>query len=663
MAPKSWFRGVRPIHFEATSMTFQISSLHLYNAEGEVRSINFRLNAVNVITGKSGTGKSAIVKIIDYCLGRSSYNIPGVINQAVHRYALVIQANDGQFVVSRPKPANGKKASSQYHIGPWTNADPPALADLPINSDLKTAKIFLSQLSEIDENRTETGTGVRSSFAVNIRNTVSVLLQSQGEVANESVLFHDADRDRVPQSIKDSLPYFLGATDVDYVALLTRKRTLRNKLQRIEMNLSEDRFVGTPKRALTLLTEATAVGLISQDEVDRSSGPIPALMKIRDEVGRQDHPSPTKDEDQLAELSKRGVELRSEFIRVKNERENLRGLLKDSHDFVEEVSQHVDRLESVTSLGLLDSTSTTTSCPVCSSTLHGELDVAMNIRSELQRVSSEVVSVSESRAKVRSLFEQAEAELASLNGQMMENKSAVESLISVDRVYQELRDRALMRSSTRGKVAFYLEALGAEADSSFLGAERDRLLAEIEAIDERIDIDDSKKRLDSALSRVSNHISEIARNLTLEYSDCPARLDIADLTVVVDTNEGAKGLSEIGSASNWLGYHIAALLGLHRFFIESGRPVPRFLVLDQPSQVWFPEEATDGSDLVNDEDRSSLVRFMGELFSFVSTSGGFQIIVLDHANLSEDWFQKSIIENWRGSSALVPVDWLDAENE
>lgn len=642
-------------------MTFQISSLHLYNAEGDIRSVNFHLNAVNVITGKSGTGKSAVVKILDYCLGRSTYHIPGIINQVVHRYALVIQANDGQFVVSRPRPAAGKKASGQFHIGPWAAEEAPKLTDLPLNSDLKTAKAFLSRLSGIDENRTDTGNGVRAPFAVNIRNTMSVLLQSQGEVANESVLFHDASRDRVPQSIRDSLPYFLGATDIDYVALLTRKRSLRNKLQRIEMNIGEDSFVGTPKRALALLAEAQAVGLISQHEVDQSSGPIAALMKVRSDPSPGEDLGITTNEGRLAELSNRGVELRSEFFRVRSERENLKGLLKDSHDFVDEVSKHVDRLEAVTSLGLLD-LAPTTSCPVCSSSLHGELDTAVDIRAELQRVSSEVTSVSESRARVRSLVEQADAELATLNGQMMENQSAVDSIISVDRVYHELRDGALMRSSTRGRVAFYLEALGAEADSSFLEVERDRLLAEIEVIDERIDVDGSKRRLDSALSRVSNYISEIARNLDLEYSDCPARLDIAELTVVVDTHEGAKGLSEIGSASNWLGYHIAALLGLHRFFIESERPVPRFLVLDQPSQVWFPEEATDGSDLVNDEDRASLVRFMAELYSFVATAGGFQIIVLDHANLSEEWFQESVIENWRGSSALVPTDWLDVNN-
>jgi len=32
----------------------------------------------------------------------------------------------------------------------------------------------------------------------------------------------------------------------------------------------------------------------------------------------------------------------------------------------------------------------------------------------------------------------------------------------------------------------------------------------------------------------------------------------------------------------------------------------------------------------------------------------FQIIVCDHANLAEDWFQASIVENWRDGRKLIP---------
>jgi len=44
--------------------------------------------------------------------------------------------------------------------------------------------------------------------------------------------------------------------------------------------------------------------------------------------------------------------------------------------------------------------------------------------------------------------------------------------------------------------------------------------------------------------------------------------------------------------------------------------------------------------------------------------GSLQIIVCDHANLAEGWFQDAVIGNWRSDSdgnrnALIPPDWLD----
>ena len=35
-----------------------------------------------------------------------------------------------------------------------------------------------------------------------------------------------------------------------------------------------------------------------------------------------------------------------------------------------------------------------------------------------------------------------------------------------------------------------------------------------------------------------------------------------------------------------------------------------------------------------------------------------QIVVCDHANLSEQWFQDAVIDNWRNGVALIPADWL-----
>ena len=51
-------------------MSLQLAKLILYNQDGEVRELLFRTGALNILTGASKTGKSAIIDIVDYCTGR-----------------------------------------------------------------------------------------------------------------------------------------------------------------------------------------------------------------------------------------------------------------------------------------------------------------------------------------------------------------------------------------------------------------------------------------------------------------------------------------------------------------------------------------------------------------------------------------------------------------
>ena len=49
-------------------MTIQILEIILYGKNGKKRVLSFSLGKVNIITGSSATGKSAIIDIVDYCL-------------------------------------------------------------------------------------------------------------------------------------------------------------------------------------------------------------------------------------------------------------------------------------------------------------------------------------------------------------------------------------------------------------------------------------------------------------------------------------------------------------------------------------------------------------------------------------------------------------------
>jgi hypothetical protein len=64
--------------------------LILYNRDGDVKELQFRAGALNILTGASKTRKSAIIDIVDYCTGRSECNVAdGVIRKYVGWYALL----------------------------------------------------------------------------------------------------------------------------------------------------------------------------------------------------------------------------------------------------------------------------------------------------------------------------------------------------------------------------------------------------------------------------------------------------------------------------------------------------------------------------------------------------------------------------------------------
>jgi hypothetical protein len=124
-------------------------------------------------------------------------------------------------------------------------------------------------------------------------------------------------------------------------------------------------------------------------------------------------------------------------------------------------------------------------------------------------------------------------------------------------------------------------------------------------------------------------------------------------------------MSRTGGGENHLAYHLAALLALHSFAAQNNRPIPRFLLIDQPTQVYFPSEEiysrADGSVEKTEADADlTAVRHLFELLLKFTQEDvpGFQLIVTEHANLRDSWFQEALVEEpWAKPPALVPDGW------
>jgi len=199
-----------------------------------------------------------------------------------------------------------------------------------------------------------------------------------------------------------------------------------------------------------------------------------------------------------------------------------------------------------------------------------------------------------------------------------------------------------------------------------------RLRELVQRLDAELREQDVEARKRRALHAISNNAGRLLPHLDVESPHDPISLEINDLTIKVHGQERDDYLSEIGSGSNWLSYHLAVLLALHQFFLTQRRgPIPAFLVLDQPSQVYFPKrivalpEDEDDEEVEEPQLRDEDVNAVRQAFEVMGrvtrdATGGLQLIVLDHAS-HDVWGDIDGVvglPEWRNGDKLVPMTWL-----
>ena len=241
------------------------------------------------------------------------------------------------------------------------------------------------------------------------------------------------------------------------------------------------------------------------------------------------------------------------------------------------------------------------------------------------------------------------------------------ALEAEDAKAEAMREQNARAARVLGRVSLYLESAPPAEKSD----EYARRLADLEAkadqLRKALDEESAADRLESILNRIGVRMTGLARRIRFEHSEYPLRFDLRNLTVVADRPSRPFPMQRMGSAQNWLACHIAAILALQLHFREEARPVPAFVVLDQPSQVYFPSvreyKQVDGTTRDTEAAGGDLaaVRLLFDLLFDVveEASGGLQIIVLEHANLDDPRFQEALVEEpWDGTQrALVPPAW------
>lgn len=110
-----------------------IKSVHIYSDDGRRRDVVFH-NGLNVITGRSSTGKSALSDIIEFCMGRSSFNVPeGMIRDRVSWYAVIYKFGGEEVLIAKPAPEAGALSGSLAMVRRGAVVIAPKYDDLVVN--------------------------------------------------------------------------------------------------------------------------------------------------------------------------------------------------------------------------------------------------------------------------------------------------------------------------------------------------------------------------------------------------------------------------------------------------------------------------------------------------------------------------------------------------
>jgi hypothetical protein len=136
--------------------------------------------------------------------------------------------------------------------------------DLRQTTNTKGLSSLLTSWVGIQDNLHEPSAGqTRAVLSANVRHALALCFQPQDEIIRRQQLFHGAADNFFAQALKDTLPYFLGAVDDEYVRKREELRRLREQLRTCERQLTEINALRGDgiSKAAALLAQARDAGL------------------------------------------------------------------------------------------------------------------------------------------------------------------------------------------------------------------------------------------------------------------------------------------------------------------------------------------------------------------------------------------------------------------
>lgn len=643
----------------------------------EPRVIPFEPGMVNVLTGNARTGKSALIPIIDYCLGSSSCAIPRkVIRAACEWFGVVVETAEGQKLFARKNPGE-RDAVDEMFVLEGVEVDIPQRIDEAKTTRVGVVKRLLDKLAGLSHLDFAGGDAVNPvDFRIGFRDLMSFVFQPQNIVANRDILFYRTDKlDRKLKLSRHVLPYVLGAVTPEILAAQYELERLKSELRRKERDLKRAKEASSRWEAQMSahLARAEELGLHTGDVADSISAD--AMLQLLRAVAAKTVDDFQTDSSTISGAVERQIELEAaddklttELAELKGRQEELARLREGAGGYREALIIQQERL--AVSKWLSVQSGDTPNCPICGHGMDSHKATLDELTANLAKVETAASQMGEMPLAVDREVLHIRRAVDEVTQKLRDIRRQKKTLTSESEEAGKRQFRALTVAHFLGQLSQALSLYEEIQTEGELPREIEDLQNRIDDLARHVDAEGIRHRQDAALARVSHYISQHMPKLDNDHASNAATLDVSELTLRISGVEGQSALWSIGSGSNHLSYHVSTLLALHRFFLdEKASVVPGLLIFDQPSQVYFPENIRRGRPATeqpwqNDEDVAAVRKVFHLLGEVVELSNGrLQAIVFDHAPEGV-WGRLPFVtlaDDWHSGRKLVPPEWPGAD--
>ncbi|MFP4893798.1 DUF3732 domain-containing protein [Paraburkholderia sp. EG304] len=614
-------------------MNFGFDSITLWSRTGERRSLNFKRNRLNVITGESHTGKSALLDIIDYCFLASSHKLPdSIINENVGWYGLTFYVNDKTYTIARRSPRDNE-VSSDYYFS-TTGMVPDMPESNTKEDDIRTileAEFHITDKVTVAYGGRALKTGSKVSFRYFfLFNTIS-----EDIITNSKVFFDKQSEERYQEALPRIFDMALGIDDLSNIAAREKKEALRKeiaRLQRKEAHLGQGRET-FDEEVRDIAVKAAEYGLIDSDLASLS------MDNVRRAISDAASPETGQALNRYVETSAKlfVVERRLRKLRqFSSEYRSYKDIFKNAEDSLRPIEQLMKQAPSLVKSEIFD-------------------DLISSLKSDLSAVKKSITGKQpvdgQIGAMVKSLEGERDALQRDLSGLPQEPKS-----------FASQREKWMFVGEAMGRFRAY-EGARAPNVLQTTASDEDDLQRQMDAIEVR-DVEETREA-------VVSMINEIALDLLKETGDALAnyasyQTDFAYKEKRLRLRKPRSKLIEnVGSSSNHMFLHLLHFLALHEVAIShKSMFIPSFLIIDQPSRPYYPDNKADDSVALKNSDTEKVSIAFNLLNNFIARMNRdyeteFQMIVFEHvpSETFKDMAYVHILPEFRNGEALIPEGW------